>query len=85
MVQTSSHGFKRQLLCSPVNVRREYEVIIDWTRFNASCELPMQWLKYCFELIPEDVRERFSKVHNLNPNQAAQKYMRRIATVFSGK
>jgi len=47
-------------------------------------EVPLQWLKYCAELIPYDIRMRFSATHILNPNVLAQKFLRRLYNLTGG-
>lgn len=61
-----------------------FEVIIDCTSFAASTEVPIQWVKYCVELLPSDVRQRMVTVHLLNPSQQAQKYFRRLSNIAEG-
>lgn len=70
------HIFKT--LTSRQNVNRNFEIVFDYTFFEASCEVPIQWLKYCLELIPKDIRQRFQHARILNLNQLAQRYLRRI-------
>ncbi|TFK46902.1 hypothetical protein OE88DRAFT_1666689 [Heliocybe sulcata] len=61
-----------------------FQIIIDCTAFTAASEVPIQWVKYCMELFPSDVRQRMSTVHILNPSQQAQKYFRRLWNIAAG-
>ncbi|KAF8638594.1 hypothetical protein AX17_002135 [Amanita inopinata Kibby_2008] len=64
--------------------QRNYELILDCTSFTSISEVPLQWLKYCAELIPSDIRSRFVRTHILNPNALMQKYLRRLYNVAAG-
>ncbi|KZT29450.1 hypothetical protein NEOLEDRAFT_1128208 [Neolentinus lepideus HHB14362 ss-1] len=61
-----------------------FEIIIDCTAFTAASEVPIQWVKYCIELLPSDVRQHMTMVHILNPSQQAQKYFRRLWNIGAG-
>ncbi|KAI0265102.1 hypothetical protein BC834DRAFT_880157 [Gloeopeniophorella convolvens] len=61
-----------------------FEIIYDWTSFSSSSQVPMQWLKYCIEIIPADFRNRFERAYILNPNAAAVKYLRRLRNITIG-
>lgn len=47
--------------------------------------MPLQWLKYCAELIPMDIRTRFASARVLNPNTLTQKFMRRLYNISAGE
>jgi len=47
-------------------------------------EIPIQWLKYCTELIPCDIRQRFLTTYILNPNALTQRYLRRLYNISAG-
>lgn len=47
-------------------------------------ELPLQWLRFCAEIVPKDIRENFMTAHILNPNSLAQKYLRRLYNFMAG-
>lgn len=64
---------------------RSFEVILDCTSFTSAAEVPLQWLKYCVELIPSDLRYRFAETHILNPNTLTQRYLRRLYNISAGK
>jgi len=64
---------------------RQFELILDCTSFTNASEIPLQWVNYCAELIPMDIRTRLAKTHILNPNYQAQKYLRRLYNVAAGK
>ncbi|KAF8506037.1 hypothetical protein F5888DRAFT_1937943 [Russula emetica] len=76
------HIFKT--LTSSVADARSFEIIFDWTSFSSSSQVPMQWLKYCIEIIPHDFRERFETAYILNPNSSAIKYLRRLWNITAG-
>ncbi|TFK62722.1 hypothetical protein BDN72DRAFT_964371 [Pluteus cervinus] len=76
------HIFK--LLALPNYRDRQFEIILDCTSFTSISEVPLQWLKYCAELIPSDLRFRFATTHILNPNALTQKYLRRLYNVSAG-
>ncbi|EFI27794.1 hypothetical protein CC1G_14717 [Coprinopsis cinerea okayama7 len=63
---------------------RPFDVIIDCTAFSSISELPLQWLKFCAEVVPADIRARFRTAHVLNPNHLAHKYLRRLYNVSAG-
>ena len=64
---------------------RNFDIILDCTAFTSKSEVPIQWLKYCAEIIPADICMRFSTTRILNPNTLSQKYLRRLYNIFSGK
>ncbi|TFK43927.1 hypothetical protein BDQ12DRAFT_702865 [Crucibulum laeve] len=63
---------------------QHFQVIVDCTSFAPMSEVPLQWLKFAVELIPSDIRARFSATHILNPNVLAQKYLRRLYNIAAG-
>ncbi|KAI0291754.1 hypothetical protein BC826DRAFT_969907 [Russula brevipes] len=63
---------------------RSFDIIFDWTSFSSSSQVPMQWLKYCIEIIPHDFRAKFEMAYILNPNSAAVKYLRRLWNITAG-
>ncbi|KAF8635007.1 hypothetical protein AX15_000591 [Amanita polypyramis BW_CC] len=63
---------------------RQFELILDCTAFTTASEIPLQWINYCAELIPMDIRARLNKTHILNPDSQAQKYLRRLYNVAAG-
>ena len=63
---------------------RPFDLILDCTSFTSNSEIPLQWLKYCAELIPVDIRDRFFVARILNPNNLMQKFMRRLYNIFAG-
>lgn len=73
-----------QILTSETYRSRSFDLILDCTSFNSSSEIPLQWLKYCAELIPSDIRERFCVARILNPNTLMQKFMRRLYNISAG-
>jgi neurofibromin 1 len=72
------------LTASSVAEPLSFEIIFDWTSFSSSSQVPMQWLKYCIEIIPRDFRARFETAYILNPNAAAVKYLRRLWNITAG-
>ncbi|KAF7302288.1 Ras-GAP domain-containing protein [Mycena indigotica] len=76
------HIFKT--LSLPIYQNRTFDVILDCTAFTGISELPLQWLKFCAELIPYDIRTRFATTHILNSNTLTQKYMRRLYNFAAG-
>lgn len=68
----------------PAYQDRSFDVIVDCTLFTSISEVPLQWLKYCAQLIPSDIRSRFATTHILNPNALTQKYLRRLYNVTAG-
>ena len=64
---------------------RNFDIILDCTSFTSKSEVPLQWLRYCAEIIPADIRRRFSTTRILNPNTLSQKYLRRLYNIFAGK
>ncbi|KAJ7181585.1 hypothetical protein C8R43DRAFT_1229418 [Mycena crocata] len=76
------HIFKT--LALPKYQNRSFDVVLDCTAFTGISELPLQWLKFCAELIPYDIRTRFQTTHILNSNTLTQKYMRRLYNFAAG-
>ncbi|KAJ7167823.1 hypothetical protein C8R46DRAFT_1350755 [Mycena filopes] len=76
------HIFKT--LALPMYSSRGFDVVLDCTAFTGISELPLQWLKFCAELIPYDIRTRFGTTHILNSNTLTQKYMRRLYNFAAG-
>ncbi|KAJ7668141.1 hypothetical protein B0H17DRAFT_990194 [Mycena rosella] len=76
------HIFKT--LALPKYQQRNFDVVLDCTAFTGISELPLQWLKFCAELIPFDIRTRFGTTHILNSNTLTQKYMRRLYNFAAG-
>ncbi|KAJ7055100.1 hypothetical protein C8F01DRAFT_470816 [Mycena amicta] len=76
------HIFKT--LSLPIYQNRSFDVVLDCTAFTSISELPLQWLKFCAELIPHDIRTRFTTTHILNSNTLTQKYMRRLYNFAAG-
>ncbi|KAF8076811.1 hypothetical protein FPV67DRAFT_1605221 [Lyophyllum atratum] len=76
------HVFKT--IAQPEYEDRSFDLILDCTSFTSICEVPLQWLKYCAELLPYDIRSRFTITHVLNPNTLTQKYLRRLYNVTAG-
>ncbi|KAH9981838.1 hypothetical protein BJV74DRAFT_778311 [Russula compacta] len=77
------HIFKT-LTPTSVADTRSFEIVFDWTSFSSSSQVPMQWLKYCIEIIPHDFRAKFETAYILNPNSAAVKYLRRLWNITAG-
>ncbi|KDR84288.1 hypothetical protein GALMADRAFT_87191 [Galerina marginata CBS 339.88] len=71
-------------LTSDLYRTRSFDIVLDCTGFTATSEVPLQWLKYCAELIPKDTRVRFSATRILNPNTLTQKYLRRLYNISAG-
>ncbi|KAF4620069.1 hypothetical protein D9613_004830 [Agrocybe pediades] len=71
-------------LSSPTYESRKYDIILDCTGFASPSEVPLQWLKYCAEVVPEDIRSRFVVTRILSPNLLTQKYLRRLYNVAAG-
>jgi hypothetical protein len=82
---TKSIGFLSKTLQSDTYRSRDFDIILECTFFTSKSEVPLQWLKYCTEIIPADIRLRFSTTRILNPNTLAQKYLRRLYNVSAGR
>ncbi|KXN84411.1 Neurofibromin, partial [Leucoagaricus sp. SymC.cos] len=63
---------------------QSFDVIVDCTGFSSMSELPLQWLRFCAEIVPKDIRERFVTARVLNPNSLAQRYFRRLYNFLAG-
>ena len=74
-----------QALQSDMYRSRNFDIILDCTSFTSKSELPLQWLKYCAELVPEDICMRFSTTRILNANTLTQKYLRRLYNISAGR
>ncbi|KAA1466679.1 hypothetical protein DENSPDRAFT_831556 [Dentipellis sp. KUC8613] len=71
-------------LTLPVYEQRMFDIVFDWTSFSSTSQVPFQWLKYCIEMIPSDIRHRFLTAYLLNPNNATHKYLRRLNNITAG-
>ncbi|KAI6152285.1 hypothetical protein BKA82DRAFT_4387651 [Pisolithus tinctorius] len=63
---------------------RYYEIILDCTSFTSTSEIPVQWMNTCSQLIPSDVRQRFTNIYVLNANSLTQRYLRRLYNISAG-
>jgi neurofibromin 1 len=68
----------------PIYENRMFEIILDCTSYTSMSEIPVQWIKYCTELIPSDIREHFLTTYILNPNALTQRYLRRLYNISAG-
>jgi hypothetical protein len=66
-------------------VDRQFSLIFDWTSFGSTSQIPMQWLKYCIEMVPIDIKLRFDTSYLLNLNSAGHQYLRRVYNVTAGE
>ncbi|CCM02314.1 uncharacterized protein FIBRA_04405 [Fibroporia radiculosa] len=73
-----------KVLTSPSNESHQFDIILDLTSFIVSSQLPMQWLKFTFEVIPSDIRGRIRTAHLVTPNALALRYMRRLYNLSTG-
>jgi len=73
-----------QILRNPKFFGQVFDVIVDCTGFSSISELPLQWLRFCAEIVPKDIREKFMTARMLNPNSLAQKYLRRLYNFMAG-
>ena len=73
-----------QTLTLPAYEDRTFDIIFDWTSYSTASQVPVQWLKYCIEMIPSDIRQRFMMAYILNPNNATHKYLRRLHNITAG-
>ena len=73
-----------QTVTSPSHEHRSYDIIFDFTCFTMASQLPLQWLKFAYEVIPSDIRGRFDTAHILTPNLLATKYLKRLYNLSSG-
>ncbi|KAF5334397.1 hypothetical protein D9611_013526 [Ephemerocybe angulata] len=76
------HIFK--ILTKDIYAKRAFDVVVDCTGFSSKSELPFQWLKFCAEVVPSDIRSRFRTAHILNPNSLMHKYLRRLFNISAG-
>lgn len=75
---------QHQVLGDTKHLGEPYDVIVDCTGFTPMSELPLQWLRFCAEIVPKDIRGRFATAHILNPNSLSQKYLRRLYNFMAG-
>ncbi|KAI0089247.1 hypothetical protein BDY19DRAFT_1089227 [Irpex rosettiformis] len=69
---------------SPPYEDKPFDIIIDWTAFSQSSQIPTHWLKFAYEILPIDIRRRFRVFRNLTPNALALRYMRRLYNLTNG-
>jgi len=74
-----------QILSNPKFLGQVFDVIVDCTGFSSISELPLQWLRFCAEIVPKDIREKFMTARMLNPNSLAQRYFRRLYNFMAGQ
>ncbi|KAI0737738.1 hypothetical protein C8Q80DRAFT_1276173 [Daedaleopsis nitida] len=65
-------------LTSPANEGRDFDIILDYTGFATTSQIPAQWLKFATETIPVDIWRRFTTLRLLTPNTFALRYLRRL-------
>ncbi|KEP55513.1 RasGAP domain protein [Rhizoctonia solani 123E] len=61
-----------------------FDLILDCTAFSATSEIPTQWINEFVEVTPFDFVERLQTIYIVNPNQLAQKFLRKMYHRFSG-
>ncbi|ELU45404.1 RasGAP domain-containing protein [Rhizoctonia solani AG-1 IA] len=61
-----------------------FDLILDCTAFSATSEIPTQWINEFVEVTPFDFVERLRTIYIVNPNQLAQKFLRKMYHRFSG-
>jgi hypothetical protein len=59
--------------------------VLDYTKYNTTAELPVDWLKLCIEFIPIDLRQKIHAMYYLNANALTQRYLRKFFLVSPGK
>ena len=64
---------------------RDFDIVFDWTAFAAGSQVPVNWLKTAYGLIPVDLRDRFKTARMLTPNALALRYMRRLYNLTGGR
>jgi neurofibromin 1 len=52
--------------------------------FSTTSEIPTQWINEFVEVTPFDFVERLRTIYIVNPNQLAQKFLRKMYHRFSG-
>ncbi|TBU46391.1 hypothetical protein BD309DRAFT_622853 [Dichomitus squalens] len=65
-------------ITSSTNDNRDFDVILDFTAFSSTSQVPAQWLKFATETIPVDIWRRFQTLRLLTPNGFALRYLRRL-------
>jgi hypothetical protein len=60
------------------------KLVLDYTGSAATAELPVDWLKYCMEFLPTDIRLKVQAVYALNTNALTQRFLRKLFLVTSG-
>ncbi|KAI0775878.1 hypothetical protein BD413DRAFT_470082 [Trametes elegans] len=63
---------------SPTNEDRDFDIILDYTGFTSTSQVPAQWLKFAAETIPIDIWKRLKTMRFLAPNTFALRYLRRL-------
>ncbi|QRV73161.1 GTPase-activating protein [Ceratobasidium sp. AG-Ba] len=61
-----------------------FDLILDCTAFSATSEIPTQWINEFVEVTPFDFVERLRTIYIVNPNNMAQKFLRKLYHRFSG-
>ncbi|KAG8749958.1 Ras GTPase activating protein ira2, partial [Ceratobasidium sp. 428] len=60
-----------------------FDLILDCTAFSATSEIPTQWINEFVEVTPFDFVERLRTIYIVNPNNMAQKFLRKLYHRFS--
>lgn len=60
------------------------QIVLDFTQFASTNELPVDWLNFFFELLPANLRLKVRALFILNANALTQSFLRRCLLVSSG-
>ncbi|GJJ07052.1 hypothetical protein Clacol_001251 [Clathrus columnatus] len=64
--------------------RNLFDVIVDFTSFSPSSEVPLSWVRTLIENTPSDLSDSLGAVYLVNINTAAQSFLRKIYHLSPG-
>lgn len=61
-----------------------FDLIVDFTGFTASSEIPLSWVRTLIEITPSEIPKRFRDLYLVNINAAAQAFLRKLYYLSPG-
>ncbi|KAF0455119.1 gtpase-activator protein for ras-like gtpase [Gigaspora margarita] len=65
------------------HMTRQFEILIDLTKFGPSNEIQLQWVQQFVQVFPYDAIENLSAIYLYNPNSAFKKFAKKLAKPLS--
>ncbi|KAG2213997.1 hypothetical protein INT47_001268 [Mucor saturninus] len=67
------------------HLNHPFELLFDWTRGGAHCEIPVHWLNQFFQLVFTEMNDHLVYLHLFNPNFHLQRYIRKFPRILTNK